>query len=86
MSWKGGDYTLTLNAQVSADKRLFHVDMLDFDLHIVGLTIRLLCSSKLATRLEEGRRQAGYQLIRHNVSGCGCMHLNVLRTLFLLRG
>jgi hypothetical protein len=50
------DFILTLYTQVSANKRLFHIDMLDLDLHIVGLTIRLLCSSKLATRLEEGGR------------------------------
>lgn len=35
----GYRYALTLNAQVAANERLLHVDMLDLDLNVIGLTI-----------------------------------------------
>lgn len=60
--------------------------MLDLDLDVIGLTIRLLCSPKLATRLKERRCHTRYQLIRYNVSGYMSLHVEVVRTLFLLRG
>lgn len=39
----------TLDAQVSAEEGLVQVYILDLDLHVVDLPLRLLCSSETAT-------------------------------------
>jgi hypothetical protein len=45
--------TLTLNAQVSRERRLRHVDIFNLDLNLVHLTVRLLGSLEFAARSEE---------------------------------
>jgi len=39
-----------LNAQVAAQKRLFHINVLDLHLNIVDLTVRLLIAMEFASR------------------------------------
>lgn len=46
----------TLNPEIAAKERLSHVDMFDFNLHVVDLAFRLLCTVELATWTEVGRR------------------------------
>jgi hypothetical protein len=52
----------TLYAQVTAHERLFHVNMLNLDLHVVNLALRLLRAVKTASRTEIGRWRLRYRL------------------------
>ena len=52
----------TLNAKVSAKIRLGHIDVLDFDLHVISLTIGLLSPDEFTARVQKRRR-----IIRHEL-------------------
>ena len=43
----------TLYPEISAQERLSHVDVFDLHLHVVDLSVRLLCSSEFAAGPEE---------------------------------
>ena len=45
---------LTLNTEVTAEIRLSEVDIFDLDLHVVDLSVRLLCSFEFAPGAQEG--------------------------------
>ena len=54
----------TLNAQISAEVGLDHVDMFDLYVHIIDLTVRLLGTREFASRAQKGRRVIRKKLSR----------------------
>ena len=56
MSWpvRLNGKLLTLNSQVSRERRLCHVDVFDLDLNLIHLTVRLLGSLEFTAGSKEG--------------------------------
>ncbi len=58
--WRHGGPTL--DTQEAAEIGLIHINVLNFHLYIVHLSIGLLCAFELGARTEEGRSVVGEEL------------------------